>query len=311
MRGIPPVLSRAAVPALWGPAVLASLVLALSGCSSGTSPDVSSGTSSAHRPSGPVDVLYAGSLVTMMEDAIGPAFDGATGYTYSGFSGGSDALAAEIKGGTQVADVFVSASPKVDTSLEGPSNGSWVSWYAEFATSPLVIGYNPKSSFASQLLSKPWYDVVTQPGFLLGRTDPTTDPKGKLVVQALQQAASAHDLPALAQIATSATGVLPEETLVGRLQSGQLDAGFFYKSEAATAGIPIISIAPIRLSAEYTVTVLAKAPHAAGADAFVSFLFGNQGRAIMEHDGLSLVTPTVVTGPSHVPASLKSALQVG
>jgi len=32
--------------------------------------------------------------------------------------------------------------------------------------------------------------------------------------------------------------VLPEETLVGRLQSGQLDAGFFYSTETSDLKIP-------------------------------------------------------------------------
>ena len=33
------------------------------------------------------------------------------------------------------------------TTLEGTANGDWVSWYAAFATSPLVLGYYPKSNF--------------------------------------------------------------------------------------------------------------------------------------------------------------------
>lgn len=281
------------------------LVAFASGCSSGSSsPKVAS------RPSGPVDVLYAGSLVTMMEQAVGPAFDGATGYTYSGFSGGSTALASDIKGGTQVADVFISASPTVNASLEGSANGSWVSWYVTFATSPLVIGYNPNSSFASQLKSKPWYDVVTQPGFLLGRTDPATDPKGQLAVQALDRTAAAQNLPALSQLAQSTTGVYPEETLLGRLQSGQLDAGFFYATEAAQAGIPTVSIAPISLTASYTITVLNKAPHTKAGEAFVAFFLGEQGQAILKHDGLTLLSPPTVTGSGHVPSNLRSILHL-
>ncbi|HUC36104.1 MAG TPA: extracellular solute-binding protein [Acidimicrobiales bacterium] len=261
---------------------------------------------SSGQAKGPVDVLYAGSLVTMMEEGIGPAFEGTTGYSYSGFSGGSDALAADIKGRTELADVFISASPAVNATLEGSANGSWVSWYATFASSPLVIGYNPSSSFASQLTSKPWYEVVTEPGFLLGRTNPATDPKGKLAVEALDQAATAGDLPALSQLAQSTDGVYPEETLVGRLQSGQLDAGFFYASEAAAAGIPTISLGAVHLYAQYTVTVLARAPHPRAAAAFVTFFLGHQGRAILRHDGLSLFVPPKVVGAKHVPASLRS-----
>src|ERR1035437_2191798 len=97
------------------------------------------GPAAAASPQGtrPVDVLYAGSLVNMMELAIGPAYDRATGYTFNGFASGSSALVSDIKGGTQQADVFISASPGLNADLMGRANGNRVSWYAEFATSPL------------------------------------------------------------------------------------------------------------------------------------------------------------------------------
>ena len=264
----------------------------------------------SHKPKGPVDVLYAGSLVNLMELAIGPAYDGATGYTFSGFAAGSSALVSDIKGGTQQADVFISASPKVNADLRGRANGNRVSWYAAFATSPLVIGYNANSRFAADLRSKPWYQVITEPGFLLGRTDPATDPKGKLATEALNRAATKYHAPALAQMSSTTDGVFPEETLVGRLQSGQLDAGFFYASEAAAAHIPTVELKGVRLSAEYTVTVLNRAPHAKAARAFVAFLFGAEGRSILEHGGLTLRSPPAVSGSKSVPASLRSILHV-
>ncbi len=259
---------------------------------------------------GPVDVLYAGSLVGLMEEGVGPAFDGVTGYTFNGFSAGSQALANEIKGKTQLADVFVSASPAVDATLTGANNGNWLSWYATFATSPLVIGYNPASPFSAALKSKPWYQVVTQPNFILGRTDPTTDPKGRLAVDALQMAAVEHDQPALKSIATSTSDVYAEQSLVGLLQAGQVDAGFFYASEASAAGIPTVSLGSIHLEGQYTVTVLNRAPHPAAADAFVAFLLSRLGRSILGHDGLSVTTPPKVTETDQVPASLRSTLHV-
>ena len=106
--------------------------------------------------SGPVNVLYAGSLTTVMTDIVDPAFHQATGYTVQDFSAGSDALASQIKGGIEKGDVFISASPAVNAELEGTANGNWVSWYATFAISPLVIGYNLYSSFAKAFKTKPW-----------------------------------------------------------------------------------------------------------------------------------------------------------
>lgn len=257
------------------------------------------------RGSGPVDVLYAGSFEDLMQQVVVPAFTRATGYNVNGFSDGSDALASEIRGKTEVGDVFISASPTVNKTLEGSTNGSWVSWYAGFATSPLVLGYNPSSKFAAALKSKPWYEVVGQPGFLLGRTDPMTDPKGVLAVEALDKAAKAHPLPGLATLATSTANVFPETSLVGELQAGQLDAGFFYGVEASAAHLRTVPLAGTHLSAQYTITVLNRAPHAAAARAFVAFLLGKSGRSLLRRNGLVPSVPPTLSGRHAVPSDLK------
>lgn len=253
---------------------------------------------------GSVAVLYAGSLVRLMESGIGPAFTRATGYRFVGYSGGSKELASEVKGGIERGDVFVSASPSVDQSLEGKANGSWVSWYVDFGRSNLVLGFNRRSRFATALRSRPWYRVITSPGFLLGRTDPTIDPKGALVVEALRDEARRTGDAALLSITKSTKGVFPEETLLGRLQAGQLDAGFFYLVEAKAAGLPTVSLAPVALSATFTVTILDRAPDAKGALAFVRFLLGKRPRSILEDNGFTLTTPPVLFG-SNAPSSVR------
>src|SRR5207248_6893245 len=136
-------------------------------------------------------------LVNLMERDFGPAFAKADGYHYQGFGAGSTELAAQIKGHVRQGDVFVSASPKADKELIGPPNGSWVNWYITFARSPLVLGYSPHSSFAAKFRRLPWYRVITEPGIRVGRTDPKLDPKGKLTVQAVDQAAAQLHLPTL------------------------------------------------------------------------------------------------------------------
>ena len=114
--------------------------------------------------SGDVDVISAGSLQTLMAK-IAPEFQRATGYKLVDTSGGSSSDAADIKDKVYVEDVFVSASPAVDATLEGTKNGSWVSWYGSFAASPEVLGYYPKSKFAKDLKTMSWYKVITLPGF--------------------------------------------------------------------------------------------------------------------------------------------------
>lgn len=248
----------------------------------------------AAKASGTVDVLYCGSFLDLMTQYISPAFHRATGYTVSGFSNGSTALATEIKGKVEVGDVFISASPTADTSLEGSANGSWVSSYKGFGFSTLVLGYNPTSKFARDLKTKPWYNVVDLPHFLLGRTDPATDPKGVLAVDALTEAARAHGLAALNAIAKSSSNVYEETALVGDLQSGQLDAGFFYAVEAAAAHIKTVALTGTNLAGEYTVTILNRAPHGAAARAFVNFLLSAADQRILRANGVTPIVPAKV-----------------
>ena len=255
--------------------------------------DAGASPSAKAKVSGTVNVLYAGSFLNLMVQQVDPAFHKATGYTVSGYSAGSTALATEIAGGTQVGDVFISASPAVNASLEGAANGDWVSSYEEFGYSPLVIGYNPKSKFAKDLETKPWYEVVDRAGFLLGRTDPTTDPKGVLAVDALTGVALSYDQPNLAPLATSKSNIFEETALIGDLQAGQLDAGFFYAVEASAAHLKTVPLVGTHLAGQYTVAILTRAPHGAAAKAFVKFLLSAAGQRILKGNGVTPIVPAL------------------
>lgn len=124
-------------------------------------------------------MLYGGSLVNLMEPDLGPKFQVVTGDRFLGVGVGSSELTNEIKGKTRVGDVFISASPNTNASLEGTANGGWVSWHVTLAKAPLVIGYDSHSWYAAALKAKPWYQVITESGFRLGYTDPKLDPKSR------------------------------------------------------------------------------------------------------------------------------------
>lgn len=295
-----------------GWAVGVALALLAAGC--GSSSSSSTGGAGAARPAasghGKVSVLYAGSLVNMMEHELGPAFAHADGYGYKGLGAGSTELVAQIKSKVRLGDVFISASPHANDGLEGSANGDWVGWYAAFAKAPLVIGYNPHSSFAAQFRTQPWYKVITESGIRVGVTDPKLDPKGKLTVQAMDEAAAKLRMPTL-RTALSKFSVFPEEGLVGRLEAGQLDAGFFYSNEAKEQHIPTVPITPVAASATYTVTILKGAPDPSGAAAFVSYLLGAAGRATLQRHGLTVLSPTLTGSAASVPAGLRSLLGAG
>ncbi len=280
----------------------------------GRSPDSGPGSlggrESSDHPGGTVAVLYAGSLVNLMEHDLGPAFQRRTGYRFFGYPAGSRALANQISGKLRRGDVFISASAGVDEDLMGEAHGDWVRWYATFATAPLVVGYNPESRFAADFKSQPWYEVLAEPGIRIGRTDPRLDPKGARTIQLLRRAERVYRKPGLARRVLGADEnpdqVFPETDLVGRLQAGQLDAAFFYANEATELGMPVVEpAAAVDPAATYTVTVLERGPDSRGAEAFVAFLLGPPGRAILERHGLSLVRPRISGDASAIPARLR------
>jgi molybdate/tungstate transport system substrate-binding protein len=316
------------------------MFLAACGSSTGSGSSATSTVASKSK----ISVLYAGSLVNLMEKKIGPAFTQTSGYPYEGEGKGSTALANEIKGKLRTPDIFISADANVDKNLMGSANGNYVSWYTPFARTSIVIGYNPSSKFAADFQaaangSKPWYQVLEEPGLRLGRTDPALDPKGVRTIIVMELAQQYYHQPDLSQKVLGATEnagqIFPEEELVTRLGSGQLDAGFFYLNEVKEQNLPYITLPDqVNLSnpslnstyaqatytdpktgkttkgaaTVYTITIPSTSKNNAGAIAFVSFLYSPQGESILTGDGITLVTPAVSGDVSTVPNQLQSIL---
>lgn len=310
---------------VWGLALVAVVAVtmgALAGCGPST------GGSSMAK--GTVQVAYAGSLVNLMEHTLGPDFSKATGYGYQGKGAGSTALANQIKSRLIQPDVFISASAKAYTPLEGAANGSLVNWRINFGATAMVIGYSPQSHFADQFKAAaagttPWYRVLQMSGLRLGRTDPKLDPKGVNTIYTMELAETYYHQPGLTKAILgdneNAAQIFPEETLVARLTSGQLDAGFFYQNEVIDAHLPSIPLptainlsdttqkaayAQVSYTAAdgtvshgapilYSVTIPSNARNTAGAVAFVQYLLGGVGQGILHNDGI-LATPFTFTG---------------
>jgi molybdate/tungstate transport system substrate-binding protein len=112
-----------------------------------------------------------------------------------------------------------------------------------------------------------------------------------LAVDALTGVALSYDVPQLNALATSTANVFPETALVGELQAGQLDAGFFYAVEAAAAHIKTVALPGTKLAGDYTVAILNRAPHGAAAKAFVKFLLSSAGQKILKKNGVTPMVP--------------------
>jgi molybdate/tungstate transport system substrate-binding protein len=226
----------------FGGILVASLLL-LAACGSTTG----SSTTSHEQ----ANVAYAGSLQLLNEHSVGPAFMKATGYGYSGRGAGSFGLSKEISAGEISPNVFESVGAAPITQLE-PSK---TSWYVSFAASPVVVAYNPQTSYASTLrlieqgklpLSR-LFKLFASKGFLLGRTNPNTDPQGQAFYEMVELGVrSLHLSESLVQRdlgpVDNPVQVFSETSLEARLQAGQLDAASALESQAIQLHLPYISL---------------------------------------------------------------------
>lgn len=295
--------------------------------------------SSTQAAGGAVNVYYAGSLVNLNENLVGPAFASASGESYQGTAAGSVAIANQIKGKIAVPDVLEFADPAVNNLLMGPANGNYVGWYLTFARSQLVIGFDPRSKYAGEfrLVQRhhlPWYRALQQHGLRFGRTDPNLDPKG---YRALFLAGLAERVYHLKHFKQRVFGpdenpaqTFPEEVLVARILTGQIDAGVFYLSEVRDLGIPYIALPAkvnlgdlqyARLYATqhfktaqgttvkgapilFTITIPSTVRNEVGAEAFVRFVLSQRVRTIAARHGLLSTTITLHGRRELVPAAL-------
>ncbi len=269
-----------------------SIVLAAcSGSSSGSG----SVTKTSVLPKPDVNVAYAASLENLFNGPISKGFTSTTGYGFRGYAGGSSMLANEIESKDLKADIFISAGTSVNNLLLDKTPIG-IQNYIIFGTSPLVFGYSKSSKFYSQFKTKPWYDVVTEPGFQVGRTDPVLDPKGVLTVSLVKKEAELTNNGALDSIVSNSSNVFPEEDLVGRLESGQLDGGFFYLAEAVNQHIPYQSMANLSPGAVYTIAVVTNAANKSGAVAFMNYLLSEPAQKIFNENGIESPKSFSVTG---------------
>lgn len=250
-----------------------------------------------------VDVAYAGSLVTPMESTIGAAFMRSCSCTYHGEGKGSVALTNLIVSGLRNPDVFISADPRLlEGLLSAKAHPPLISWYARFGRARMVLGYSPRSHFAPYFARAARGElsiaaVLKTRGLRIGRTDPKLDPKGYrsvLVMRRLSRHFHDAALSMLLESPKAAGQVFPEEDLLVRLESGDLDVAFLYSTESESRHIPALEF-PLdsNVGVDYAITVLDHAPNKLGAAAFVRFILKGPGRSALQQAGLSLFKPVI------------------
>jgi molybdate/tungstate transport system substrate-binding protein len=244
-------------------------------------------TAAAQAP-GVVSVLYAGSLVTQMEGPIKQTLR-SQGIDFQGEPGGSKALAHLIDSGVKSPDIFISVNPALVRGL-----GAKVSSATTFASTTLGIGWSDKSRYASLFNGVAagkmrMLDALSTQGLRIGRTDPSLDPKGAYTIEAMKMlAGDAGEQRILGDDRNSAQ-VFPEENLLTRTELGDVDAGFFYRTEAIARGLHFLRLpgkASLSDKITYTFAVMKAAPHPAQAQAFARFILSGAGKPILQKAGI-------------------------
>lgn len=234
---------------------VAGLVLAvvatvgLPGCFSSGPAAVQHGTAS---------VACAGSVLSLYEDQLGPAFHRATGDAFGGPPcAGSTALAQQILSNEIDPGVFLSLGTKAIALLfpEGRATAALA-----IASDPLVVAYSPDSRYYSQLQAirsgrhplSALFSLFASPGFRLGRTDPTQDPQGVVFLLMFELAQRVLDLPAgeasralgitAASPYGSASQMYDESALPTDIATGSVDAGSAYLPQARQQGLDYITL---------------------------------------------------------------------
>jgi molybdate transport system substrate-binding protein len=243
---------------------------AASGSSSTTA--AASGSSAAAKPTGSL-VVFAATSLTKAFDKIGSQFEAANpGVTVKFNYNGSSSLATSINQGAP-ADVFASAAPSNMKTVTDAGEASGTP--QDFATNSgeiMVEKGNPKHITSVSNLANPAIKtVVCAPEVPCGQVATAIFKNAGVTVKPVSQE-------------TNVGGVVTKVTL------GEADAGIVYvtdvkANEGKATGVAIP--ADQNDVTSYPIAELKGAPNPAAAAAFISYVLGAQGQAVLASFGFA------------------------
>jgi molybdate/tungstate transport system substrate-binding protein len=316
-----------------GLAAAACLVLTMAAaCGNNTSNPGSGASPSAPGAHGTLIVFGAGTLATPFTAEIAAFKKANPGVTVHSQFGASGDMVKAITQLHQPADVLGVADYSLIPKLMVPGSATW---YLGFVSNQITFAYTSHSKGASGLTPANWYKVLAQPGVHIGRSNPAADPSGYQILQMLQLANSYYHDPNLSasvlKNSPDSSVAETETSLLGALQSGQIDYLAIYKSSALENHLKYVALpAQINLSDPamaaaygkvsihagslgtltgkpiiYGMTIPSSAPNSALGEKFVSFVLSPAGQAIMRSNGFVVISPALANPQDKVPASIK------
>jgi molybdate transport system substrate-binding protein len=229
--------------------------------------------------------VFAAASLTGSFGEITKSFEATNpGVTVNTNFAGSQALRTQIEQGAS-ADVFASADHKnMDTMVT--ENLIADGKYQDFATNRLVVILPSNNPAGIQTLQD-----LAKPGIKLDLADASV-PVGNYARQALasmsQDGAFGGDFSnkALANVVSNETDV---KQVVSKVDLGEVDAGIVYVTDAQAApDLKTVAIPDnFNVIAKYPIAVVAKAPNADLAAAFVAYVFSPDGQAVLQKWGFA------------------------
>ena len=294
-----------------------------------------------------VVVFHASSLSAVLGDAAEAFHKDNPGLRVRLEPSGSQVAVRKVSELGMRADVVAVADAQLIDKMMIPAHATW---NAIFATNEVVIAHKDHSKWTDQVGIQNWPEVLTREGVRLGRADPDTAPIGyqTLMVWQLAELSGAYgnagtSLTAKLQAHCSADHVVHDEAeLLGLLESRAIDYAFLFRSTAEDHHLKILSLPPeINLShsdlaqhyaaasvevrmkrgqgsarvqgapVSYGMTIPNSAPHAAAAETFLAFFFGEAGRRLLLRRGFHPASPVLCNPCLGLPKDLAGLVSWG
>jgi len=232
-------------------------------------------------------------------------------------------------------DIVASADYTVIDKMLIPA---YASWNIRFATNELVIAFNDKAKYSSEINAGNWIEILSRNDVIYGRSDPNTDPCGYRTVLMFKLAEKYYNMPGLTHrfIAKNSDYVRPKSVdLIALVEAHSIDYMFEYKSVAVQHGMRYIELpddinlsdpskesvyktvsvevtgskpgSTIRMTGDYinySITVLDNAPHRDRAIDFLRYMLSEEGMDVFRKDGQKPIVPAYSEQADRIPVSL-------
>ena len=139
-------------------------------------------------------------------------------------------------------DIMASADYFVINELLIPE---YTNWSIRFATNEIVIAFNKKSRYSSEINSSNWIDILLKNDVIYSRSDPDSDPCGYRTVFTLMLAEKYYNRDGLTEsmVSKDKDYIRPKEVdLIALIETNAIDYMFQYKSVAIQHGLNYIEL---------------------------------------------------------------------